>query len=69
LPDAGDYLTEIISGQRREVIAARLDPTGSFWIMQVRRTTTEDWGDLDLFSQSEDWGDLTAAVVFDDWQS
>ncbi|HEY2951714.1 MAG TPA: hypothetical protein VGK40_03970 [Verrucomicrobiae bacterium] len=69
LPGAGDYLTETISGQRREVIAARLDPTDSFWIMQVRRSATEDWGDLNLFSQAEDWGDLTTAVVFDDWQS
>ena len=69
LPGAGDYLTETISGQRREVIAARLDPTGSFWLLQVRRSASEDWGDLNPFSQSEDWGDLTTAVLFDDWQS
>ena len=69
LPGAGDYLTETISGLRREVIAARLDPTGSFWVIQVRRSASEDWGDLNPFSQGEDWGDLTAAVLLDDWQS
>jgi hypothetical protein len=68
-PGPGDYLTETISGLRREVIAARQDPTGSFWIMQVRRSASEDWGDLCPASQSEDWGDLTAETVFDDWQS
>ena len=69
LPGAGDYLTETISGLRREVIAARLDATGSFWLIQVRRSATEDWGDLTAFSQSEDWGDLTTATLFDDWQN
>jgi len=69
LPGPGDYLTETISGLRREVIAARQDPTGSFWIIQVRRSAGEDWGDLNPAAQSEDWGDLTAAVLFDDWQS
>ena len=69
LPGAGDYLTETISGLRREVIAARLDPTGSFWVIQARRSASEDWGDLNPFSQGEDWGDLTAAVLLDDWQS
>ncbi len=69
LPGPGDYLTETISGLRREVIAARQDPTSSFWIMQVRRAAGEDWGDLSAAGQSEDWGDLTAAALFDDWQS
>lgn len=68
-PWNGDYLTENHSGVRREVIAARLDPTGTFWTMQVRKTTGEDWGDLDPAEQSEDWGDLGAATVFDDWQA
>ena len=69
LPGTGDYLTETISGMRREVIAARMDPTGSFWIIQARRSAVEDWGDLTPTTQSEDWGDLTAAVLFDDFQS
>ena len=69
LPGASDYLTETISGLRREVIAARLDPTGSFWVIQARRSASEDWGDLNPFSQGEDWGDLAAAVLLDDWQS
>jgi hypothetical protein len=69
LPGAGDYLTETVSGLRREVIAARQDPTGSFWVMQARRSAAEDWGDLGPAAQSEDWGDLAVAVLFDDWQS
>lgn len=68
-PAAGDYLTETISGMRREVIAARLDPTGVFWMMQVRRSAVEDWGDLSASTQGEDWGDLTGAVLFDDLQA
>ena len=69
LPGPGDYLTESASGLRREVIAARLDPTGSFWIVQARRSSLEDFGDLTAVTQAEDWGDLTAAVLFDDWQA
>jgi hypothetical protein len=69
LPGAGDYLTETLSGLRREVIAARQDPTGSFWVMQARRSAGEDWGELNPAAQSEDWGDLAAAAVFDDWQA
>ena len=69
LPGTGDYLTETISGMRREVIAARMDPTGSFWMIQARRSAVEDWGDLMVAGQSEDWGDLTWAVLFDDFQS
>ena len=69
LPGAGDYLTETISGLRREVIAARLDPTGSFWVIQARRFATEDWGDLAAMTQGEEWGDLSGAVLFDDWQA
>jgi len=68
-PGTGDYLTESGSGLRREVIAARQDPTGSFWVLQVRRSMCEDWGDLSPMSLAEDWGGLTEAVVFDDWQA
>jgi hypothetical protein len=68
-PAAGDYLTETGSGLRREVIAARLDPTGSLWVLQVRRSATEDWGELVPFSLAEDWGDLAAAALFDDWHA
>ena len=68
-PGSGDYLIETVSGIRREVIAARLDPTGSFWTVQVRRATGEDWGDLAAFTASEEWDDLATANNFDDWQS
>ena len=68
-PGSGDYLIETVSGIRREVIAARLDPTGSFWTVQARRATGEDWGDLAAFTASEEWDDLATANNFDDWQS
>src|SRR3954465_15060589 len=68
-PGSGDYLTETISGMRREVVAARMDPTSVFWMMQVRRSAVEDWGDLSAITQGEDWGDLTAAILFDDLQA
>lgn len=68
-PGSGDYLIETVSGIRREVIAARLDSTGSFWTVQARRATGEDWGDLSAFTAGEEWDDLATANNFDDWQS
>ena len=68
-PGAGDYLIETLSGLRREIIAARLDSTGSFWTLQTRRVTSEDWGDLTAPAICEDWGVLTAATNFEDWQT
>jgi hypothetical protein len=68
-PGSGDYLIETVSAIRREVIAARLDPTGSFWTVQARRATGEDWGDLAAFTASEEWDDLATANNFDDWQT
>ena len=68
-PGAGDYLIETVSGIRREVIAARLDATGSFWTVQARRASGEDWGDLSTFTMNEDWEDLATATNFDEWQT
>ena len=68
-PGAGDYLIEVLSGARHDVVTAHRDPTSTIWILQTRPVTGEDWGDLNPFSQSEDWSDLNAAVLFDDWQS
>ena len=66
-PGPGDFLTESVSGLRRLVVAARQDPTGAVWVMQVRRCTAEDWGGLALAGVSrEDWGGLGAAAVFED---
>jgi hypothetical protein len=66
-PGPGDFLTESVSGLRRLVVAARLDPTGAVWVMQVRRTAAEDWGGLSLGGVSrEDWGVLELAAVFED---
>ena len=69
MPGAGDYVIEVLTGLRREVIAARLDPTGTFWTIQGRRSYGEDWGDLSVFTLAEDWGDLSGATLFEDWQS
>ena len=66
-PGAGDYLTETVSGQRRDVLSSRLDATGEFWTFQTTRTLNNDWGDLTTATLFEDWGDLTAATDFDDW--
>ena len=68
-PGAGDYMLDVLTGVRWEVITAHQDPTATFWVFQCRRTPNEDWGDLTPYSQSEDWGDLTTATLFDDWQS
>ena len=68
-PGAGDYLIETVSGIRREVIAARLDSTGTFWTVQARRSSGEDWGDLATFTTGEEWEDLATADNFDDWQT
>ena len=69
LPGPGDYLTEANSSLRRDVVAARQDPTGSFWVLQVRRVAGEDWGDFTPAKQTEDWGSLAAASLSDDWQT
>lgn len=66
-PAAGDYLVEATSGQRRDVLAAKLDATGLLWTLQTVRSLNEDWGDLTAVSVSADWGDLTAATETEDW--
>ncbi len=66
-PGLGDVLTEAATGLRWEVIAGRLDPTGSFWTFQVRRSNAEDWGALAVATGGDDRGTLEAASVFDDW--
>ena len=65
-PGAGDYLIENGTGQRRDVLAARLDATGLLWTFQTLRSLHEDWGDLTTAALSADWGDLTAATEFED---
>lgn len=68
-PAEGDVLVETRSGLRRLVVAARQNLTGTFWVLQVRRSMTEDCGDLTAAGVGEDWGDLGAATLFDDWQA
>src|SRR5262245_8204698 len=64
-PSAGDWFEE--AGNRWNVKAAILDPTGSLWTFQVRGetfdatatvTSSVDWGTLAAQTASEDWGDL-----------
>ena len=64
---AGDYLIEASTGQRRDVLAAKLDATGLLWTLQTARSLNEDWGDLAAVTVSADWGDLNAATETDDW--
>lgn len=66
-PAAGDYLIDDLSGQRRDVLSARLDATGLLWTLQTVRSLNEDWGDLAAFTTSVDWGDLTGATETEDW--
>jgi hypothetical protein len=65
-PTAGDYLIENSSGLRRNIQAARLDPSGEFYVFQTVRSADEDWGDLVAHTLTEDFGDLTAATAFED---
>ena len=65
-PASGDYLIENTTGLRRNIQAARLDPSGEFYVFQCVRTADEDWGDLVTPTLTEDFGDLTAATAFED---
>lgn len=67
-PARGDYLIEATSGQRRDVLAAKLDATELLWTFQTMRSLNEDWGDLTAATVSADWGDLTAASDEEDFQ-
>lgn len=66
-PAAGDYFVEAVTGQRRDVLAAKLDATGLLWTLQTVRSLNEDLGDLTAVTVSADWGDLTAATETEDW--
>ena len=66
-PAPGDYFVEDVTGQRRDVLAAKLDATGLLWTLQTVRSLNEDWGDLTAVTLSADWGDLTAATETEDW--
>lgn len=66
-PAPGDYLVESTTGQRRDVLAAKLDATGLLWTLQTVRSINEDWGDLTATTTSEDRGDLTAYTSSEDY--
>ena len=40
-PGAGDYMLDVLTGVRWEVITAHQDPTATFWVFQCRRTPNE----------------------------
>ena len=65
---AGDYLIEAGTGQRRDVLAAKLDATGLLWTLQTARSLNEDWGDLAAVTASVDFGDLSATTETEDYQ-
>lgn len=65
-PAAGDYITETLTGIRREILAALLDPTGQVWSFTTVRSLNQDYGDLAAHTTSEDWGDLTATTEIED---
>ena len=67
-PASGDYLVEATSGQRRDVLAAKLDATGLLWTLQTARSLNEDWGDLAAVTASVDFGDLSATTETEDYQ-
>ena len=66
-PAVGDYFVEAVTGQRRDVLAAKLDATGLLWTLQTVRSLNEDWGDFTAVTVSADWGDLTAPTETEDW--
>ena len=66
VPGAGHYVLDASSGERFDVLSARQDPTGNFWLLSVQRSRKEDWGDLTASSASADYGDFTAATSFED---
>jgi hypothetical protein len=65
-PASGDYLIENATGLRRNIQAARLDPSSEFYVFQTVRSADEDWGALTAYTLTEDFGDLTAATAFED---
>jgi hypothetical protein len=65
-PAAGDYILETLTGLRRDVTFARLDPTGQVWSFHTVRSLHEDFGDLNPHGSSEDGGDLAAATAIEE---
>jgi hypothetical protein len=65
-PASGDYIIENTTGLRRNIQAARLDPSEQFYVFQCVRSADEDWGDLVAHTLTEDFGELTTATVFEE---
>jgi hypothetical protein len=66
VPGPGHYVLDATSAERFDVLSARQDPTGNFWLLSVQRSLKEDWGDLTAATVSADYGDFTAASSFED---
>jgi hypothetical protein len=66
-PGPGDYLVETANGQRRDVLVAKQNDVGEFWLFATKRSNWEDWGGLAAMTASEDRGDLTVATVLEDF--
>lgn len=67
-PNVGDYITETVSGLRRDVVSLpKTDPTGQLWTFHTARGLNDDWGSVTIVATLfDDWGDLTAATSSDD---
>ncbi len=71
-PGPGDQVIERLGqeqfGRMWDVVAAKLDPTGTFWLFQLRPSRAEDWGIVFGQTVDEDWGYVSvAANTFEDW--
>jgi len=66
VPAAGHYLVETLSGQRHDIVFARLDGTGVVWELVCVRNANEDLGDLSVATSDEDLGDLAVATLYSD---
>lgn len=67
-PGPGDYLIESATNQRRDILAAKENDLGGFWLFTVQRSSHEDWGGLGAATTaSEDWGNLEAATAAEDF--
>ena len=66
-PGEGDYLVELATAQRRDVMSARLDAAGLLWTLHTVRSINDDWGSLTAMTGAADWGDLGSATEAEDW--
>jgi len=67
IPGIGDHIVETVSGQRRNILAARHSDIGNFWLFSTKKVLDEDWGGLATATTTTDRGDLTTATILTDY--